>query len=104
MMLSKVFAVIAAMLLVGAVAAGTLAPPDMSLGEALTSLDNLRITAVEAYVRAHISAWLWDYPVRAFMERPVWLLPAAAGLLFAGGSMTAASMQKAPTSSRRRRS
>ncbi len=101
-MLAKVLAVIAAVMFVGAVAAGTLGPPDMSLGEALASLDHLRVTAVEAYVRIHLSAWLWDHPVRAVMERPVWLLPACAGLLFAGGSMTAASLQKAPTSRRRR--
>ena len=101
-MLAKVLAVIAAVMFVGAVAAGTLGPPDMSLGEALASLDHLRVTAVEAYVRMHLSAWLWDHPVRAVMERPVWLLPACAGLLFAGGSMTAASLQKAPTSRRRR--
>ncbi len=102
MTLSRILAVIAAAMLVGAVAAGTLWPQDMSLGEALASLDRLKLTAVEAYMRAHLSSWFWDHPVRAMMERPVWLLPAAAGLLFAGGSMTAASMRKAPASRRRR--
>ena len=102
MMLSKVFAVVAAAMLVGAVAAGTLGPPDMSLGEALASLDHLRVTAIEVYIRTHLSGWVWDHPIRAVMERPVWMLPACAGLLFAGGSMTAASLQKAPTSRRRR--
>ncbi len=102
MMLAKVFAVVAAAMLVGAVAAGTLGPQDMSLGEALASLDHLRVTALEAWIRGHVSGWLWDHPVRALMERPVWLVPAAAGLLFAGGAMTAASTQKAPTSRRRR--
>ena len=101
-MLARVLAVVAAIMLVGAVAAGTLGPPDMSLGEALTSLDHLKVTAIEAYIRVHWSAWFWDHPVRAVMERPVWLLPACAGLLFAGGAMTAASTQKAPTSRRRR--
>ena len=102
MMLAKVFAVVAAAMLVGAVAAGTLGPQDMSLGEALTALDHLKTAAVEAWIRAHLSGWLWDHPVRALMDRPVWLVPAAAGLLFAGGAMTAASTQKAPTSRRRR--
>ena len=102
MMVAKVLAVVAAFMLVGAVAAGTLGPPDMSLGEALASLDHLRMSAMEAYVRTHWSAWFWEHPVRALMERPVWLMPACAGLLFAGGAMTAASMQKAPTSRRRR--
>jgi hypothetical protein len=102
MMLAKVFAVVAAIMLVGAVAAGTLGPPDTSLGEALTSLDHLRVAAVEAYIRIHLSAWFWDHPVRALMGRPVWLVPACVGVLFAGGAMTAASLQKAPTSRRRR--
>ena len=101
-MVAKILAVIAAVMLVGAVAAGTLGPPDMSLGEALASLDHLRVTAMEAYIRTHLSAWFWDHPVRAVMDRPVWLLPACAGLLFAGGAMTAASLQKAPASRRRR--
>lgn len=102
MILAKVLAVVAAVMLVGAVAAGTLGPQDMSLGEALAALDHLKVTAVEAFIRAHLSGWLWDHPVRSLMDRPVWLVPASAGLLFAGGAMTAASRQKAPTSRRRR--
>ncbi len=103
MMLARVFAVLAAVMLVGAVAAGTLAPQDFSLGEALASLDHLRLTAVELWVRAHLTPWIWDHPLRALMDRPIWLVPAAVGLLFAGGAMTAASTHKA-TPSRRRRS
>ena len=101
-MLARILAVVAAIMLVGAIAAGTLGPQDSTLGKALASLDALKLKAVEAYMRLHLSAWLWDHPVRAVMDRPVWLLPAAAGLLFAGGAMTAASMHKAPTSRRRR--
>lgn len=102
MMLAKVLAVGAAIFLVAAVATGTLGPAGTSLGDALSSLDHLRVTAVEAWIRTHLSAWLWDHPVRALLERPVWLLPTAAGLLLAGGATTAASRQKAPTSRRRR--
>ena len=102
MIVAKILAVVSAVMLVGAVAAGTLGPQDMSLGEALAALDHIRLTAVEAYIRTHVSAWFWDHPVRAVMVRPVWLLPACAGLLFAGGAMTAASSQKAATSRRRR--
>ena len=102
MIAAKVLAVLAAAMLVGALAAGTLGPSDMSLGEGLAALDHTTVAAVEAWVRAHVSGWLWDHPVRAVMERPVWLLPVSAGLLFAGGSMTAASVQKAPTQRRRR--
>ncbi len=102
MMVARVLAVLAAVMLVGAVAVGTLAPQDVSLGEALSSLDHLKMNAVEAWIRGHLSAWLWEHPLRALMDRPIWLVPAAVGLLLAGGAMTAASTQKAPTSRRRR--
>ena len=101
-MAAKMFAVLAATLLVGAVAVGTLGPQDLSLGEALTGLDRLRFAAVEQYVRGHLSAWLWDHPIRALLVRPPWLLPTALGVLFAGVAMTTATSQKAPNSRRRR--
>ena len=101
-MLAKIFAVLSAVMLVGAVAVGTLGPPDMTLAEALARLDHDGFLAAEAYVRLHVSNWLWDVPATALLVRPVWLLPAAAGLLLAGGALTAMQSQKAPNSRRRR--
>ena len=102
MMVAKILAVLAAAFMVGAVAVGTLGPPDMTLGEALSALDHIRLAAVEAYVRTHLSAWIWEHPVTSLLVRPVWLVPAAAGLLMAGSAMTVASAYKAPNSRRRR--
>ncbi len=102
MMLAKVLAVLSAVMLVGAVAIGTLGPPDMTLSEALVMFDHVSMTAVESYIRVHLSSWLWDYPLTALLTRPVWLLPAAAGLLLAGGALTVVQSQKAPNSRRRR--
>ena len=101
-MIAKILAVIAAMLLVAAVALGTLMPPDISLGEALDGFAQLQLSAAEAFVRAHISGWVWDRPLMALLVRPIWLLPAAAGLVCAGAAMTVASRQKAAPSRRRR--
>ena len=101
-MVAKILAVLAATLLVGAVAVATLGPQDISLGEALNAIDHIRFAAVEAYIRAHVSAWLWEHPVTSLLVRPPWLLPAAIGVLLAGAAMTMATSQKAPNSRRRR--
>ena len=101
-MLAKAFAVIAAVFLVGSLALGTLAPADLSLADGLAAIDRLQIGTIEVFVRAHLSSWFWDKLVTALLVRPVWLLPAACGLVFAGASMSAASRRK-PAPSRRRR-
>ena len=102
-MVAKVLAVMAAMLLVTAVAVGTLMPVDLSLGEALEGIAKAQLVATEAFVRAHLSGWVWDRPLTALLVRPAWLVPAAAGLICAGAAMTAASRRK-PAPSRRRQS
>ena len=101
-MLAKILAVLSAVMLVGAVAVGTLGPPDMTLAEALARLDHASMTAVEGYVRTHVANGLWDSPITALLMRPVWLVPAAAGLVLAGGALTVVQSQKAPNSRRRR--
>lgn len=103
MRMAKVFAVLAAVFLVSAVAVGTLGPIDMSLGDGLSALDKVRMAAVERFVRMHISGWLWDHPLKALFGRPIWLLPASIGLVLAGASCTAATSRN-PLNSRRRRS
>ena len=105
MKLAKIFAILAAIFLVGAVAVGTLGPDDMSLGEGLAALDRLHLSAAEHFVRLHLSDWLWDHPIKALLVRPVWLVPASLGLLLAGACATAAnSSGSSPLNSRRRRS
>ena len=100
-MIAKILAVLAAMLLVAAVALGTLMPMDVSLGEVLEAMAKAQLTASEAFVRAHMSDWLWDKPLTALLVRPLWLVPAAVGLVCAGGAMTAASRRNSAPSRRR---
>lgn len=102
MIIAKILAVLSAALLVGAIAIATLGPQALSLGEALNAIDHTRFAAVEAYVRSHISAWLWDHPVMSLLVRPAWLLPVVIGVLLGGAAMTTATSQKAPNSRRRR--
>ena len=101
MMVAKILAVLAAILLVAAVALGTLLPPDMSLGEALDGMSRLQLSAAETFVRSHLSDWVWDKPLTAVLTRPLWLLPTCLGLVCAGAAMTAASRHKAAPSRRR---
>jgi hypothetical protein len=102
MKLAKVFAVLAAVFLVGAVALATLGPDDMSLGEGILAIDKLRLATVERFVRLHLSSWIWDHPMKALLERPLWLLPAAFGLILIGAAATAATSGNALNSRRRR--
>lgn len=99
---AKIFAVSAAVLLVCAVAVGTLGPDNMSLGEGIASLDKISLADVERYVRDHFSAWLWDHPVKALLGRPLWLIPASISLICAGAAATAATNRGALNSRRRR--
>ena len=102
MRIAKTLAVLAAMLLVGAVAIGTLGPGDITLGEAITALNKMQPAAIEAYVRTHLSAWLWDHPIKALLGRPLWLIPTAFSLICAGGAASAASSVSSLNSRRRR--
>ena len=101
MRVARTFAVAAAILLVSAVALGTLAGDGMTLGGGLLAAD-FQLAAMERFVRLHMSGWLWDHPLKALLGRPVWLLPAAFGIIFAGASATAASQGNAMNSRHRR--
>ncbi len=102
MIKTRVLAILSAILLVGAVAVATLGPQDMTLGQGLFAMDHARLLAAETFTRTHLSPWLWDHPIMAMIARPVWLIPAALGLICAGGAMTAASGGNAAASRRRR--
>jgi hypothetical protein len=102
MRIAKVLAVLAAILLVGAIAIATLGPPDMTFGEGLAAIDHVRLGVVEHYFRTHLSAWVWEHPLAALFARPLWLMPAALGLVCAGAAATAATMPSATTTRRRR--
>ncbi len=96
-MAARVFAVLAALFLVGAVAIGALTPPGLTLGQGLLMLDH----EATNWLRGGSPAWLWNWIEVPLMERPLWLIPASLGVICAG---MAASLNLGDTSPRRRRS
>jgi hypothetical protein len=97
-MAARIFAVLAALCLVAAVALGTLAPPGLTLGQGLLMLAR----SGPAWLRDHSTTWMWDWLEYPFMVRPLWLIPACLGLVFAGLAFTLNLGSTSP--SRRRRS
>jgi hypothetical protein len=86
-MISKLFAVLAAVLLVGAFALATLVPPEMSLAQALLGLDLLY--GLHRVVETRLGEPVWTAVLVPVLVRPVWLLPAAFGLICVGGALSA---------------
>jgi len=101
-MLMRILAVLGAILLIGALAIATLAPPDLSLGQALFTLDRELLNMVQAGTQRRLSPWIWEQMVVPLLVRPAWLVPAALGLICAGFSATLASRRSVAQSRRRR--
>jgi hypothetical protein len=53
-------------------------------------------------LQAFLPAWVWVHLTVPLLVRPAWLVPACAGLIAAGLSMTLASRAAASASHRRR--
>jgi hypothetical protein len=102
-MLQRALAILAAMLLVGAVALAMLGPPEVPLGQLLFMLDHDMTEALSGSIQHHVASWCWDDIVMPLLQRPAWLLPASLGLVCAGVSLTLAS-RRGPSQSRHRRS
>ena len=101
MIAQRVFAVLAAMLLVGAVALATLGPPDVPLGQVMFMIDHDLMGVLHDGVEKHLAVWMWDYVVQPVMVRPAWLVPACLGLLSAGMSATLSTRKTTHRSHRR---
>jgi hypothetical protein len=97
----RILAVLAAMLLVGAVALAMLGPPGMPLGQVLFMIDHDLMNAAHTFIGTHLATWLWDYLIAPLMLRPAWLVPAALGLV-AGGTSLSLSTRKTTRRSHRR--
>ncbi len=101
MIAQRVFAVLSAMLLVGAVALATLGPPEVPLGQVMFMIDHDLMNALHSGIEQHVAAWVWNYLVQPVMVRPAWLVPACAGLLCAGLSLTLSTRKTTHRSHRR---
>jgi uncharacterized protein (DUF2062 family) len=98
--LARVLAVLAAASLVAAFALATLLPPPLTLAQMVAMLDARLLYDAHEFVANHLSAWLWTHLLLPVLLRPCWLIPAAAGLLFAGAAMTLNSRKGLPRSHR----
>lgn len=85
---ARIFAVLAATFLVGAVALGTVLPPDMTLFEAVHVLDSARADAAQAAAIGQLGQAVWNAVAVPMLLRPVWLLPLSIGIVFAGGGLS----------------
>ena len=97
-MAARVFAVLAAALLVVAVGIAALMPLGLTLGHGLLMID----VGVVSWLKQHTSSWAWDWVLTPLLKRPLWLCPASMGLIAAGLALTF-NLGK-PSPSRRRRS
>ena len=98
MIASRVLATFAALFLVTAVAIASLTPLGMTLGQGLMLLDGGWL----AWMQKHSASWVWTAIELPFLLRPLWLIPAAIGLICAGAAATLNFGKASP--SRRKRS
>ena len=71
MITQRILAVLAAMLLVGAVALAMLGPPEVPLGQLLFMVDHDLMNArAQRFIGTHLAAWLWDYLIAAADAAP----------------------------------
>ncbi|MGH7210326.1 MAG: hypothetical protein ACREF1_02545 [Acetobacteraceae bacterium] len=101
-MAGRVFAILAAVLLVGAFALATLMAPDLSLGAALFLVSDHALRAAHDGISAHLGSWAWSGVAVPLLLRPVWLIPAGLGLVCTGAALTLAT--RPPHHRSRRRS
>jgi hypothetical protein len=97
----RILAVLAAMLLVGAVALAMLGPPSLPLGQALFMLNHDLMNVLHSRTERYLSGWLWDNLAMPLMLRPAWMVPAALGLICAGMSLSLSTRKSAHRSHRR---
>ena len=101
MIAQRIFAILAAALLVGAVAVAMLGPPEVPLGQMVFMIDHDLMNALRSGIERHLASWIWGYLVAPLMVRPAWLVPAALGLICAGMAVTLSNRKPAHRSHRR---
>jgi hypothetical protein len=99
----RVFAVLAAALLVTAVALGSMLPPDEPLSQVFAELDGTLLPALQSFELRHLGGWMWQDVTVPLLVRPSWLMPLALGILCVG-AVTTLNWLKTPSRPRRRRS
>ncbi len=98
MIASRIFAILAALFLVAAVAIAALTPLGMTLQQGLMLMDGTWLT----WIQKQSPAWGYMWLEQPFLLRPLWLIPAGIGLICAGAAASLNFGRASP--SRRKRS
>ncbi len=101
MIAQRVLAVLSATLLVAAVAVATFGPESITLGQALDLLDHDMITQLPTWSTRTLGGWTWNAVIQPLLIRPDWLIPASAGIVCLGLSLSLFN-RKTPHRSHRR--
>ena len=96
MIASRIFATLAALFLVSAVAIAALTPLGMTLGQGLMLMDGTWLS----WIQKQSPPWSWTW--LELPLRPLWLIPAGVGLICAGAAASFNFGRASP--SRRKRS
>ena len=87
-LLPRIFAVLAAVLLVGSVALASLMPPDISLYGALHLMHPVSPDHLQQVMLSRFGHFVWNALALPLLNRPVWLAPVSLGLICVGAAMT----------------
>jgi hypothetical protein len=99
--IQRALAVFAAVMIVCAVALGTLEVHAVSLGRLLIRLDSDFPNRLSAFVMRLFGNWAWTGMVLPLLQRPAWLSPAGLALLAIGLALSLAGRKTAHRSRRR---
>jgi len=85
----RVFAILAAVLLVGSLVLAATAPSGLTLDDAISVVNVMAVFRVHQYAAHYLPDWVWGDFATPWLTRPAWLVPASLGIICAGfaGSM-----------------
>lgn len=83
-MTARIFAVLSAVFLVGAVGIAALTPLGLTLAQGLLMINHTLLT----WLDAHSYAWMASWIEQPLLMRPLWLVPASLGVVCAGLAAT----------------
>ena len=101
MIAQRALAVIAAILLVAAVAIATFGSESITLGQAIYLLDHDILDKLPLWSSRTLGNWMWLTIIQPMLERPAWLIPASAGLVCIGLSLSLSNRKTTHRSHRR---
>jgi hypothetical protein len=97
----RILAVISAILLVAAVGIATFGPESISLGQALSLLDHDVLDKLPTWSTRMLGNWVWTSVIQPLLVRPAWLVPASAGIVCVGLSVSLSNRKPTHQSHRR---